>query len=102
MTRNQFLIVTGLCGLVFVLLILQIVFVRMANYDQARLVQAQQMIQQGQVSLSNLQKLAVRTAQVSQQSGDDGLKQLMARQQITISPNAQQAPADGSTAPATR
>ncbi len=100
MNRNEFLIVTGLSGLVAVLLILQIVFVRMANYDQARVMQAQQLIQIGQVSLKNLQQVAMRTAQLSQQTGDPALKDLMTRQQIAIGQPPAQSSDGSSSAPA--
>jgi len=84
MNRNEFLIVTSLSGLVVILLIAQIVLARMANADQTRVMQAQQYINQGQVCLKNLQQVAMRTAQLSQQKDDQGLKDLMARQQISI------------------
>ena len=100
MNRNEFLIVTGLSGLVFVLLVLQIVFVRTANYDQARVMQAQQYINQGQVCLNNLQKVAMRTAQLSQTTGDQGLKDLMVRQQIAIGPAPSQTPSESAPSPA--
>jgi uncharacterized membrane protein YcaP (DUF421 family) len=99
MNRNEFLIVTGLSALVAALLIVQIVFVRMANYDQLRAMQAQQIINQGQVSLKNLQQVALRTAQLSQQTGDQGLKDLMARQQIAIGPAQNQSSSESAPAP---
>ena len=99
MNRTEFLIVTSLSGLVAILLILQIVFARMANVEQTRVMQAQQFVNQGQVCLKNLQQLALRTAQLSQQTGDQGLKDLMARQQISIGAPAGQS-AGGGTASA--
>ena len=86
MNRNEFLIVTSLSGLVAILLISQIVLARMTNAEQNRVMQAQQVINQGQVCLKNLQQVAMRTAQLSQQKDDKGLKDLMARQQISINP----------------
>ncbi len=102
MNRNEFLISTGLSALVVVLLVLLVVVGKMAGSDQIALMKSQQEINQGQVALRNLQQLAVRTAQLSQQYQDQGLKDLLARQQISIGA-PQQPAADGSapSAPAT-
>jgi len=79
-------------SLIALLLILQIIFVRMTNYDQALLLERQQFINQGEQSEVHLRQLAARIYQVSQQTQDQGLKDLLVRQQITITPNT-----DGST-----
>src|SRR5277367_2199312 len=107
MNRNEFLIVTCLSALVAILLIVQVVVARMAGYEQTQVYRAQQYISQGEVCLKNLKQVALRTAQLSQQKDDQGLKDLMARNQIAIgNPNqgadgsAQAAPAPESTSPA--
>ena len=70
------------------LLIGDIFLVRQTNFEQNRLAAAQQAINQGQTFQGNLKQLAVRIFQDSQKGGgDQGLKELLARQQITY--NAQ-------------
>jgi len=92
MNRTYFWILTCMGSLIALLLILQIIFVRMTNYDQALLLERQQFINQGEQSEVHLRQLAARIYQVSQQTQDQGLKDLLVRQQITITPNT-----DGST-----
>jgi len=96
MNRIQFWISIGLSGLVGLLLIAQILLVRQTNYEQNRLALAQQAIQQGQAFQGNLKQLAMRIVQVSQQTNDQGLKDLLNRQQITFTPQAD----NGAAAPA--
>jgi len=86
MNRIQFFVLTGLSSLVVVLLIGHIFLTRQTNFEQNRLAQAQQVINQGQTFQGNLKQLAVRIFQDSQKSGDQGLKDLLARQQITYNP----------------
>ena len=86
MNRIQFFVLTGLSCLVVLLLIGHIFLVRQTNFEQNRLAQAQQVINQGQAFQGNLKQLAVRIYQDSQKSGDQGLKDLLARQQITYNP----------------
>ena len=104
MNRIQFWILTGLSGLVLILLVAQIALVRMTNFEQNRLALAQQVISQGQASQSILKQLAIRIFQDSQKYNDSGLKDLMARQQITYNPgdstNSTEAPASPATTPA--
>jgi hypothetical protein len=86
MNRIQFFVLTGLSSLILCLLIGHIFLVRQANFEQNRLAQAQQVINQGQAFQGNLKQLAVRIYQDSQKSGDQGLKDLLTRQQITYNP----------------
>jgi len=86
MNRIQFFVLTGLSSLVVVLLIGHIFLVRQTNFEQNRLAQAQQVINQGQAFQGNLKQLAVRIFQDSQKTGDQGLKDLLVRQQISYNP----------------
>jgi len=86
MNRIQFFVLTGLSSLVVLLLIGHIFLTRATNFEQNRLAQAQQVINQGQAFQGNLKQLAVRIFQDSQKTGDQGLKDLLARQQITYNP----------------
>ncbi len=86
MNRIQFWILTGLSGVVLLLLVGHIFLVRQTNFEQNRLVAVQQAVNQGQAFQSNFKQLAVRIYQLSQQSQDPGLKELLVRQQIAISP----------------
>jgi hypothetical protein len=92
MSRTHFFIVTCLSGLVVALLVLQIIFVRMTAYDQARLIERQQIVNEGQSFDLHARQVAARIYQISQQTQDQGLKELLARQQITLAP-----PTDGGT-----
>jgi hypothetical protein len=89
MNRIQFFVLTGMSSLVVLLLIGQIFLVREATYEQNRLGLAQQNITQAQAFQANLKQLAVRIFQDSQKSGDQGLKDLLARQQISYTPGPQ-------------
>jgi hypothetical protein len=89
MNRIQFFVLTGMSSLVVLLLIGQIFLVREATYEQNRLALAQQNITQAQAFQANLKQLAVRIFQDSQKSGDQGLKDLLARQQISYTPGPQ-------------
>jgi hypothetical protein len=97
MNRIQFFVLTGLSSLVAVLLVGHIFLTRQCNYEQNRLAQAQQVINQGQSFQGNLKQLAVRIYQDSQKTGDQGLKDLLARQQITYNSAPEGAPAPESS-----
>lgn len=97
MNRIQFWVLTGLSVLVALLLVAHIFLVRQCNFEQNRLTLAQQALTQGQAFQGNLKQLAMRIIQVSQQSQDQGLKDLLARQQISFTPAAD---ANGGAAPA--
>jgi hypothetical protein len=102
MNRIQFFILTGLSSLIFLLLIGHIFLVRQTNFQQNRAAAAQQIVNQGQIFQGNLKQLAVRIYQDSQKSGDQGLKDLLARQQISYSTNTEppEAPAPATPPPA--
>jgi hypothetical protein len=93
MNRIQFFVLTGLSSLVVLLLIGHILLVRQVGIDQSILNQAQQRVNQGQAFQGNLKQLAVRIFQDSQKTQDQGLKDLLTRQQITYNP----APQGGTT-----
>ncbi|HUB66781.1 MAG TPA: hypothetical protein VL981_04785 [Candidatus Methylacidiphilales bacterium] len=98
MNRNEFLIITGLSSLVAVLLIVQIIFAHLASNEQTQLMQAQQFINRGQVSVNNLRQVALLVAEYTARTGDQGLKDLMTRQNISIKPNQNAAPSGGAEA----
>jgi Tfp pilus assembly protein PilN len=95
MNRIQFWTLTGLSGLVVILLFVHVLLVRQAIFEQNQMALAQQAIQQGQAFGQNLKQLAMRIVQVNQQTNDQGLKELLARHQITFTP------ADNNSASAT-
>jgi hypothetical protein len=86
MNRIQFFVLTGMSSLVVLLLIGHIFLTRQNNFEQNRLAAAQQAINQGQAFQANLKQLAVRIYQDSQKTQDQGLKDLLTRQQITYNP----------------
>jgi hypothetical protein len=92
MNRIQFFVLIGMSSLVVLLLVGHIFLVRQTNFEQNRLAAAQQAINQGQTFQGNLKQLAVRIFQDSQKTGDDGLKQLLVRQQITYNAAAEGSP----------
>ena len=101
MNRIQFFVLTGLSSLVVLLLIGHIFLVRQTNFEQNRLAQAQQVINQGQAFQGNLKQLAVRIYQDSQKSQDPGLKALLDRQQIKYTPGADATTPTEAPAPST-
>ena len=104
MTRTQhWILLAGSC-LVVLFLLLQIVFARQAQYAQARLLTAQQVITDGRNCDVRLRQLAAHIYQLSQQTQDQGLKDILARQQITVQspPATTAAPAQLATPPAIR
>jgi len=103
MNRIQFFVLIGLSSLITILLIAQIFLERQTNYEQNRLGLASQAVNQGQAFQTNLKQLAIRILQVSQTTGDPGLKDLLARNDITYSPSSTGASSEPTTpaAPAT-
>jgi len=96
MNRIQFFILTGLSSLVVLLLVGDIFLVRETNFQQNRSAYAQQIVNQGQTFQGNLKQLATRIFQDSQKNGgDQGLKDLLARQQITWTPSPEGANVEG-------
>jgi len=86
MNRIQFFVLTGLSSLIVLLLVGHIFLTRQSNFEQNRLAAAQQAINQGQAFQGNLKQLALRIVQDSQKTGDQGLKDLLTRQQISFNP----------------
>ncbi len=89
MNRNQFWILVGLSSLSALCVVLQIVFVQMAQFDQARLLAAERIVAEGRSSDATARQLIGRIYQVAQQTSDQGLKDLLVRQHINVN-----APAD--------
>ena len=82
------------------LLIGHIFLVRQTNFQQNRGAQAQQVINQGQAFEGNLKQLAARIYTDSQKNGgDQSLKDLLARQQITFNANPEPANAPEPSVP---
>ena len=104
MNRTQFLILTSLSGVVVFLLVILTWLERINNGEQARIATAQQIVTQGQAVEGNLKQLAIRIFQDSQKTQDPGLKEILDRQQIKFTPNADNSGGDSSSttpAPAT-
>ena|SRR5476651_1029614 len=101
MNRIQFFVLTGLSSLVALFLIGHIFLVRQTNFEQNRLAAAQQVVSQGQALKGNLQQLALRVYQDSQKTQDQGLKDLLTRQQIQYTPSADGTNATESPVPPT-
>jgi hypothetical protein len=91
-------LIVGSC-LVFVLLFLQIIFEREAQYARVQVLTAQQVISEGRTCDTRIRQLANRIYQVSVQNQDQGLKDLLTRQQITV--NATTVPVQGVVQPNT-
>ena len=88
MNRVQFWILLSASSLIVILLLLQLFFARSSAYQQARLLQAQQVVNDGRTCEVRVRELAQRIYQVSQQTQDQGLKDLLARQNITVTGGA--------------
>ena len=88
MNRIQFFILTGLSSLIALLLIGHIFLERQATYEQALFNQAQQTVSVGQASQGMVKQLALRIFQDGQKTQDQGLKDLLMRQQITYTPES--------------
>ncbi len=98
MTRTQhWILLAGSC-LVVLFLFLQVLFAREAQYGQARLLAAQQAITNGRECAVRLNQLATRIYQLSIQTQDQGLKDLMTRQHF-VAPATTAAPVQPATPP---
>jgi len=95
MNRIQFFVLTGLASVLALLLIGQIALSYSVGHAQGQWTQDQQAVQQGSIFQNDLKQLAVRVYSDSTRSNDPGLKDLLARQQITYTPstNATETPA---------
>jgi len=86
MNRIQFFVLTGLSSLLFLLLVGHIALSIQVGKGQNNWAAAQQLVNRGNVAQNGLKQLAVRIFQDSQRTGDQGLKDLLAREQITYKP----------------
>jgi hypothetical protein len=104
MSRTQHSILIAGSSLVILFLLLQVVFARQAQYAQAHLLAAQQVITDGRSCDVRLRQLAARIYQLGQQTQDQGLKDILARQQISVqsAPATNAAPAQPMAAPVQR
>jgi hypothetical protein len=98
MNRIQFFVLTGLSSVVALLLVGQIALSFSVGRAQNTWTQDQSAVQQGNVFQNDLKQLAVRIYSDSSRSSDQGLKDLLARQQITYAP---QGAGTGTETPAT-
>ena len=73
------------------LLFLQIIFIRITAADQARFLERQRFVADGQSFDLHVRQVAARIYQVSQQTQDQGLRDILVRQHVSIAP-----PPDGS------
>jgi hypothetical protein len=87
MNRIQFFVLTGLSSILALLLIGQIALSYSVGHAQGEWSQDQQAVQQGNIFQNDLKQLAVRIYSDSTRSTDQGLKDLLARQQITYTPS---------------
>jgi hypothetical protein len=102
MNRMRFFVLLGMSGLLAVLLLTQILVNRQINFEQNRLGQAQQILNQGQTSQADLKALAVRVYQDAQKTNDPGLKDILSRNQISFqaAPQSDRSGPPPSTSPA--
>ena len=100
MNRIQFLVLVALSSLVVLFLGLQAVFTVFAQHMQIRVAYDQQAIQQGRACDQRWRQLIERIAEVSQKSQDQGLKDVLARQGITVRTAPPSASSEPSTTPA--
>jgi hypothetical protein len=95
MNRIQFFVLTGLSTVLALLLIGQIALSYSVGHSQNDWTRIQATVQQGNIFQNDLKQLAVRIYSDSTRTTDQGLKDLLARQQITYTPttNATETPA---------
>jgi hypothetical protein len=88
MSFLRFVILTSLSAIIALCILLQIIFVRLAQADGVRVAQTEQALQQGELCQTRLVEIAKRVAQVAQQQQDQSLKDLLARQGFQIKQQA--------------
>ncbi len=86
MNRIQFFVLTGLSSLLVLLLAGHIALVVAVNHSQMSWAAAQQEVNKGQVAQNGLKQVAVRIFNDSRSTNDAGLKDLLAKEQITYTP----------------
>jgi hypothetical protein len=84
MNRIQFYVVTGFAALLFILVVSDIVLAHKVSSQQIQAQQDQQILSQGQQVQQNLRALLTRMGNDLQKTGDQGMKDLLTRQQISI------------------
>ena len=101
MNRIQFFVLTGLSSVLALLLFGQIALSFSVGHAQNDWSRVQATVQQGNVLQGDLKQLAVRIYSDSTRTNDQGLKDLLARQQITYAPqtNGTETPAAPSATP---
>jgi hypothetical protein len=99
MKRSQYWILITCSSLVVILLLLQVIFERAAQGARMLVLNAQQTITEGRNCDTRIRQLANRIYQVSLQNQDQGLRDLLTRQQITV--NATTVPISGVAQPNT-
>jgi hypothetical protein len=88
MNRIQFFVLTGLSIVVTLLLLTHIGLAYEVNKVQAQVARDQQDLNLGSAAKTETNQIAARIWQDSQRTNDPGLKDLLARQQITYQPPA--------------
>ncbi len=86
MNRTQLLIFTVMCNLVAVFLLGHIFLTRQVNFEQNRIAGAQQLLNNSQTFQVDIKALAMRTYQDARKTNDPGLKDILARNQISFTP----------------
>lgn len=100
MNRTYFWILTFLSCLIAVLLVTQIILGRITANDRILLAKRQELINTGQTCDRQAREVATRIYQLAQQTQDQGLKDIMTRQQIVVSPASTNAAPAATPAPA--
>jgi hypothetical protein len=98
MNRIQFWILTTFSVLVVLLLVGQVVLGRLTETARLHVAAAQQVISRGEASQSMLKQLAARIYQDAEKTQDQGLKDLVSREQISFNPS--NANSGGASSPA--
>jgi hypothetical protein len=99
MNRIQFFVLTGLSSLLALLVLGHIALSVAVGRGQANWSAAQQAVQQGNVFQNDLKQLAVRIYTDSNRTADPGLKDLLAREQITYTPSTNSTETPAAPAP---
>jgi hypothetical protein len=100
MNRIQFWLLISLSSLVVIFLVAQAGLAVWSERVQVRLLAAQQAIQQGRACDQRWRQLVGRVVEVSQKTQDQGLKDLLNRQGITVKVNPNPDASSGSAPPA--
>ncbi len=92
MNRIQFFVLTGLSSLLVLLLAGHIALIVAVNHAQLTWSGAQVEVNKGNVAQNGLKQVAVRIFNDSRSTNDPGLKDLLAKEQITYTPTGTNAP----------